>query len=272
MDSSKWIFVETTIQIEKIVEESNRRREILNNLKGRKLVTSAYVLMQFKSTLISDCIALYTIAKDVKDMGDFHVRFSKIKPHEPRVIRRCEEIFGKLTRDGMVDDIEKLRERLKNYIEFVLLDGFMEGIKEICDSTKCQLAKEEPIWKDGGYQLNTKCTKELKQCILPEFVNENQELFSKITDVINYRLDDFNLRKEKKDKLKEASIICKKILENTEESRGNNCRNHLSDFIIAIETPDDAEIYTTDNDFNPICLATGKKIFRENQSYEIEEN
>ena len=58
------LFLDTTIQIEKVLGRKDRKIEIHNNLKERYVITSRYVLMEYIRTIVKDFYYIYNVLKE----------------------------------------------------------------------------------------------------------------------------------------------------------------------------------------------------------------
>jgi predicted ABC-type ATPase len=58
------LFLDTTIQIEKVLAGKERKREIQKNLKKGYVITSRYVLMEYIRTVVKDFYYIHTVLKE----------------------------------------------------------------------------------------------------------------------------------------------------------------------------------------------------------------
>ena len=244
MQSNK-VFLETTIQIERIF--GRNRNKILNFLKDKELITSSYVLMEFKRTILKDCITLYTYLKEEGSLSKTFERLSRLRNYEHRIASRMLRILAILSENGKIE-YEMLIERLEDLIEEELLEYFFRDIKELLDETGCRLAKEEVKKQSNGYVLDTSCRKTVKNCRAKEFVINNKEQFVKLLKELN-EVDEFG----------SVCRVIKDVLDEPDKIFGINCNKKLGDCIISIETPDDSIIFTNDHHYEPVCNALNKK-------------
>lgn len=64
MNDKPHVFLDTTIQIERLTATRARRAQLTAQLAGKEVVTSTYVLGEFLRTLVKDCITLYTLVAE----------------------------------------------------------------------------------------------------------------------------------------------------------------------------------------------------------------
>lgn len=119
------------------------------------------------------------------------------------------------------------------------------------DESKCELARENVVEMGGDFTINLRCNKKLCQCNLPIFLSEHLTEIKEINKM---------LRTE--EEFKSLCSNLEKITGDLESAKGEKMCWTLSDLIICLESPKDAEIYTTDvKHFEPICRILDKKLF-----------
>ncbi|MBC8521566.1 MAG: hypothetical protein H8D26_06215 [Methanomicrobia archaeon] len=241
--STDKLFLETTIQIERIF--GRKSEDIFEFLRDKEVLTSNYVLMEFKKTIIKDCTALYTYLKEEKSLSNTFKRLARLRSHEHRIASRIFLILSELTKDTKED--EKILEKLEDLIESELLEYFFYMVNVI-DETKCGLANEE-VHKNETYSLNLRCRRNEKNCEIEEFVARNKEEFKKL-------LNDLQAHKE----FERSCRVIEEILKDCEKARGKTNCWKLSDFIISIEAPKNYKIFTTDHHYEQICNSLDKDI------------
>ena len=238
------LFLETTIQIERIF--GRKKEEIVKFLSDKEVLSSNYVLMEFKRTMLKDCIALYSFLKEEKDLGDTLMRLSELRVYEHRTAVRISKILSKLSENNTLD-YEKVLNKLEDLIESELLEEFFYRVKVI-DETKCGLANEE-VKKNETYYLNLRCRRDEKKCEIEEFVARNRGKFRKL-------LNELQTYKEFED----VCSVIKEILEDCEKARGKKNCWKLGDCIISIEAPKSSRIFTTDHHYEKICNALDRGV------------
>ncbi|ODM27098.1 hypothetical protein A7W90_13235 [Clostridium sp. Bc-iso-3] len=234
------LFMETTVQADKFLGKRQVKNNIRNLCKGKKLISSTYVLGEFKSNFLKDATSLYNLVKDSFDIGEAIIRFSEV--YSKRISSRMGKLFGNLVREYGLENKEELLDTLEFYIEDLLIKRFKEDIDKILiDTTKCARCLAKPQKEDGVWRVNVSCTKKPKpNCNVKEFlVNDNIDSLKKITQL--------------PDHMKSVEEVICRIIKNEDLPYGNNCRT-LGDTIIAIEAPKESIIFTTNKkDFEPIC-------------------
>ena len=239
------LFMETTVQADKFLGERERKNNIRNMCKNKKLVSSTYVLGEFKSNFLKDATSLYILVKDSADIGEAIIRFSEV--YSKRISSRMGKLFGNLIKDCGIDNKEELLDTLEFYIEDLLVKRFKEDIDKILiDNTKCVRSLAKPYKEDGVWRINVSCTKKPNpKCNVKEFlINDNIDSLKKLTQL--------------PEQMKNVEDIIYQIVNNKDLPYGNNCRT-LGDTIIALEAPKDSIIFSTNKkDFEPICEKIGR--------------
>lgn len=259
--SSTTIFLDNTIQIERIFIPS-RRVIIQKHLtaENTSVISSTYLLMEYRRTVVADFIAVYNLVKSHEKLGEAlahlssgRARFSKRKIERRQKIlgmamTDCEDADEYLTRLGVLRILEV-------YIEGGLERRFMENITTLTNATDCDLAKY-PLTQDadGYYQLTTTCNRNRVCCQLPAFLEQNVHNLQKIEQFIKQH--ETTLYTETLEKLA-------RITTDFSLSQGQRTCWKLGDIIIALEADEDALVYTTDKDFEIILSALGKKLYQE---------
>ncbi len=259
--SSTKIFLDNTIQIERIIVPS--RRAIIQphlTAEGTSVISSTYLLMEYRRTVVADFIAVHNLVKSYKQLGaavahlsSGRARFSKRMIERRQMILGmamvdCEDADESLTRVGVLRILEL-------YLEGGLERRFMENITTLTNVTDCDLAKYPLIQRaDGYYELTTTCNKKRVRCQLPAFLQQNAHSLQRIEQFI------------KQHAAGEYQELLEKLAQVTtdfSQARGQRTCWKLGDIIIALEAPPDALIYTTDKDFKTICTALGRKLYQE---------
>lgn len=242
--SADKLFLETPIQIGKIF--GRRSKDIFDFLRDKEALTSNYVLMEFKRTILKDCILLYSFLKEEKRLEDTFRRISELRDFEHRTASRISLILSKLSENNTLE-YEKVLNKVEDLIESELLEYFFYRVNVI-DETKCGLANED-VHKNETYSLNLRCRREEKKCEIEDFVGKNKDNFRKL-------LNDLRDHKEFESPCK----VIKEILEDCGKARGKKNCWKLGDCIISLEAPKSSRIFTTDHHYKQICNSLEKDI------------
>lgn len=245
------IFLDTTIQIERLTATRTRQMAIAKVLNGKHIVTSSYVLGEYLRTLVNDAVQLFELINATESTYDVETQIANLM--NKRSARRCLLLWTMYHRSGIYDH-SMMRKKLDNDIEYGLVNRFMLGIDEFLDTTCCGLAKERPMLGEETYQLRTQCTRRVKECELVALLQKYKPKIQLLADGLKNHSDRSLVR---------ISKLCTLILEDPDVARGRNCTWYLGDLVIALEAPKDTAIYTSNlRHFEPICELLGKKIYR----------
>jgi len=243
MSASLRVFLDTTIQIERVTATRARQAEIARALTGAQVITSTYVLGEYLRTLVQDALVLYNLVRKAGQLYDVETQIAHLL--NKRSASRCLLLWASLHRAGVYEPAKLLR-TLRVYIEYGLVNRFMVGVNELLDITACGLAQERPVRLREAYRLRAQCTRRVKECDLAERLAGYRPQVRALADGLQDHPD--------------AALA--RILEDPHVARGRNCTWYLGDLVIALELPSDAALYTTNRrHFEPLCTLLGKQIF-----------
>ncbi len=250
MSTGQRIFLDTTIQIERVTATRARQIEIEHALAGVQVLTSTYVLGEYLRTLVQDALVLYNLVNTTEHLYDVETRMANLL--NKRSASRCLLLWASLHRSGIYERAKLLR-TLRVYIDYGLANRFMAGIDELLNTTACGLAQEQPVPYGATYQLRTQCTRRVVECELAERLAEQPALIHILAD---------GLQDHAEAALARMAHLCTQILADPQVARGRNCTWYLGDLVIALEMPADALLYTTNHrHFAPICDLLGKQLY-----------
>ena len=259
------LFLETTIQIERVAGSRARQAALRRELATYRLVTSTYVLGEYLRTLVTDAIRLHRLVAEHSYLDDVMTTIGQ-HPNK-REASRMSLIWGAIMRLGWArkgqdaDARVDLLDRLSRYIEFSLLSRFMAGIDELTDVTGCGLARERPaIWQaepqgadsEELYRMRSQCVRLVQECDLAERVVEWQPELKALAAGLSEESDPALVR---------MGELANRILDDPTVARGRNCTWYLADLVIALELPAGIPLYTTNRrHFAPILSILGKPL------------
>lgn len=258
------LFLDTTIQIDRIVSPLQRRTQLQALLTDYRLVTSTYVLGEFLRTLVKDAIQLHHRIEQYTHLDEV-ITYLGQHPNK-REAGRMMLILGTLLRAERTTQATafasqmrlQLQERLARYIKFALVDRFLSGIDEMLDSTQCGLARERPTLApttNGNgqfFRFRSQCTRYVRECDLAERMEAWRPELAMLADGLAHESDPVLLR---------MGQLAQQISENPVVTRGRNCTWYLGDLVIALELPADVPLYTTNvRHFAPILAVLGKRL------------
>lgn len=249
--SNQTLFLDTTIQADKCLSHKKKRETIVNSICNKTLMSSTWVLGEFKSTFLDDAVTLHNLLFTSPTISEALLRSEK---YRDRIHKRMIKLFGNLCKD---DEFGKngILDRLDILIEYMLEVMFFEGISQpLVNKTNCYKANAKATRVGDTWSFAIRCRKrDKKQCRIDEFMEYNKEnlkLFVESTDIL-----------ESKDiEIKKYKTTITKILSG-DSPKGNNCKS-LGDVIIALECPKRCSIFTTNiKHFELICPIFKKKIY-----------
>lgn len=244
--SKPTIFLDTTIQIDRVGGSTKRQVQLEKELANYRLITSTYVLGEYLRTIVKDAIYLYGLVDKYTYLDEVITDLGR-HPNK-RESSRMMMILGGLLRSSRIitpsfqlQTRSDFQERLSRYIEIGLLKHFMLGISEIVDTTQCGLAGERPqlvsLPNDGllSYQLRSQCVRRVRECDLAEQMQGWRPELTALAEGLTQESDPVLLR---------MGQLARQILENPVVARGRNCTWYLGDLVIALELPADVPLYT----------------------------
>jgi len=259
------IFLETSIQIERILGSFKRREQIRENLVDATVFTSSYVFMEFRRAVLQAVAHVLTLVRQIQYDGENVIDLSELMRMVAmgrsirfsvrtiqRVILVLSYIFSAFPTSFVESDT--LIDYLELQLNWRLKELFFEGVSEYIIHTDCDLVRPNiPI---GDYVQNRlSCNAKNATCTLVAFLSQYQDKLRAMEQVLTAASDDeINPR---------TLTALKRINSNVTKALGERTCWSLGDVIIALETPDDVYIYTTDRHFDLICSVLGKQRFIE---------
>jgi hypothetical protein len=272
VSGEKTLFLETTIQIERVAARRARQTSLRRELASYRLVTSTYVLGEYLRTLVKDTVRLHRLIAEHTHLDDVMTAIGQ-HPNK-REASRMLLIGGIVLRssdDWKTRDTDlraTLLERLARYAEFALLNHFLGGVDELLNITACGLARERPaVWQTGPqgakgedlYRIRSQCVRQVQECDLAERMTEWRPELKALAEGLSRQDDPALIR---------MGELAYQVLDDPTLARGRNCTWYLADLIIALELPPGVPLYTTNRrHFEPILAILGKSLHNPSQSY-----
>lgn len=230
-EADEVLFLETTIQAERATQHPVVREELEQFLSGYRLVTSTYVLGEFKSTFLLDATVLYNLLVSSADIGIARRRFER---YQDRKHKRLERLFTLVTEDGDMRK-EAILPKVERLITDELMRSFQQKITDVSDITGCARAKAIPERRDVAYHLDVSCRQDPKpSCAVSAYFAAHPEMLKIVLQSLSGGDHETQRRRE----------AIEAVLSGTKEPHGNVCRS-ISDAIIATEVPYGATLATT---------------------------
>ena len=254
------IFLETTIQIERVLGNRKRQTDLHAELSGYRLITSHYVLGEYLRTVIKDAIQLHEILLKYTHFDDVMTAIGQ--HHNKREASRMMLLLGALLRTGISTEAvtyepDVMVDRISRMMRAALVKRFHAGIDELIDDVECGLARERPSAIPNTlpltYQLRSQCIRTVRECMLAEKMETWQPQLALLAE---------GLSDSKDAALTRMGQLARRIIEDPVLARGRNCTWYLGDMVIALELPANVPLYTTNRrHFEPILSILGKQLY-----------
>lgn len=265
MQPNSRLFLETTIQIDRFSADPKKKQDIDNIIHSfNQIFSSTYVKMEFRRRFIQDLVYLYDVAlTDAETLDDVFLRIKKLNSeYNKRKINGMITAFYMFLSDKKEKKIsgilgKVLLEEAISYFRQIILDAwedFNTGIDAILNETDCYHGKTGPVLMGEKFDNRiSKCKKAEIKCKIVEFFVQNKENFRKIYEKLSSMENLDDEQRKTKDILEKAL----KYPQNMADKQ--NCYG-CGDAIIAVESPKDAVLLTTNTKhFEPICSEIGKQ-------------
>ena len=256
------IFLETSIQIQRLLHTSERKAYIRRQLTGKFLCTSMYGFMEFRRGILQ----IYAYMKSLLDelvfaghseisLSDFIILLSQARgiSRSPRAIQRTMLVLA-----DIVNQFESGVASIPSLLDYLILQPgllerkFFQDIDEVINATDCDLVKPTtPLGDLLSSRLS--CNAATAQCKLVTFLSDKRKELQQIRNAME--------RLSPLEQDTRAYNALARIQPDLTLALGERTCWALGDIIIALSVPDDALVYTADGHFRKICSAIGKKIF-----------
>jgi hypothetical protein len=275
------VFLETTIQLERFLENPERRATIRANLIDKELCTSSYVRMEFQRTLLKDLFYVRSVvASDCKSDDDSKVFLSELMrnlahfgpEHSGRSVVRSLLVVA-----CVLECLEKLppirpvtKAWLLDYLDlqidahredFLEIDLIQEGggicVAAESNSTHCVLV-DFPL----GDRRSCHCRQEEAHCRLHAFLARNADTLERVRQAFEQAATGAHSASGRKTAEALGRVFDRQPVDWNTAKGQQNCWP-VGDTIIALEAPEDAEIYTTDRHYDVICPVVGRLLYQE---------
>jgi hypothetical protein len=249
------IFIETTIQIQRLLHDPVTASTIQSTLQRHQPITSTYVWMEVQRTLGQDYQYLIDLLlhKQPTSLSEWLNQLGAgANLYSVRRLKRMLQILSCLVDDfksNALDPIdtayrlERKRTRMLHY-------DFFDTMTDVVNSTMCDLIQPDYAIPTGG---RMSCRRETARCALPALLKNNAPLLHQLptNPAVLAALESKTRRA-----LAEVNI-------DAELAKGEqNCWS-MGDLIIVLECPPDAALWTTNvRHFAPLCQAFGRQLFQ----------
>ena len=246
------VFVETSIQVARLLGTQNQRTSIEQTLQQSQFnfVTSHYVYMEYQRTVISDFAHVHQSFQRAKTMGEaMQLIFSGSRSFRPRSLVRCGQIASLIYGEQEVVSLREATALLDLYLKRLLSRIFWHYLQPIEDRIHCDLNQSgTQQLPDQTFRVADRCRKEMAGCALPEFLAKNQSRLQFLAAFLSE-----NPRSIKDQTRVEQTLVA--VLRDSANALGQVACWPLGDIIIALQVPMDALLWTQDHDFATLCSA-----------------
>ena len=262
------IFVETTIHIERLFSDAARQAQIEGNLEDAVFSTSSYVYMEFRRTMLQAMSYVLSMVLKMRQEGQKDINLVSLLRRlsagtaihfSVRTFQRVMLIYSYLLDhfSTLIVPTVILIDYLEYNLNITIPERFFESIDEYINYTNCDLVRHGvPV---GDYlHRRLSCNARRANCTLVSFLQQHQAELQKL---------ELALAAAAPEKVNPRTLAAlKKINVDILKALGQRTCWHLGDVIIALEAPDDAFLYTTDEHFGLICSVLGKQLFLESEA------
>jgi len=265
MEQNKKLFLETTVQIDRFSADPEKNKKIDKTISQfNQILSSTYVKMEFRRRFVQDLVYLYNEALlGAETFADVLLRIEKLhSDYHKRKIQGIIASFIRFFSDIKEEEVsgplgKVILEKAVSYFRQTISawwDDFENKVDIILNETDCYHAKTGPVLREGKFDNRmAKCKGTDIKCKIIEFLIQNEETFRKIHE----RLSQMDCLDDEQQKIKNILEKAMKHPQNMADRR--NCWN-CGDAIIAVESPEDAVLFTTNiKHFEPICSEIGKE-------------
>lgn len=128
-------FLDTSTQIARHFEQKGIRTAIEKELAGRGLHCSAYVLQEYKRTLVNSCVALHNLLLNSKDLNEALERSEYFQQNQVSLVALSERVRRRI---GLIARLpEAIWRRPRNIAETFLTFG-VDRLEESVLRKNCQ--------------------------------------------------------------------------------------------------------------------------------------
>lgn len=249
------IFLETTIQVRRLLYDGEERRQIDQLLSEHQALTSTYVWMEVQRTIGQDYQYLIdlvlakqptTFAQLLQLVGEGESLFSL------RRLKRLLHILTRLLNELKTTTLNPIAVAylLKEQQQWLLHHEFFAGIRQVLDPTLCDLVRPTFKVAAGG---RMSCRRVTAQCALPALLKQHE------TSIHQLQVET-GLRSALEAKTQRALTA---IQTDFTLAKGEQTCWPLGDLIIVLECPPDAALWTTNvRHFAPLCQVFGRRLFQ----------
>jgi hypothetical protein len=262
-NSPRRLFLETTVQVERVLGDATRRRELAAWLGDVPLVTSSFVWMEFSRTVLQAVAYVRHIIGILRQEGRSTISFSdlarrlsetKTLHFMPRAQQRMWRVYALLMEEFQTTHVDSLLllAAVERMMEWELPRRFYEGVEEVILRPDCDLVKPDAAF--GDYvRRRMSCNATTARCDLVALLSAHRD------DLRNLE----NAMQNAPPEIVDPSLLAAlgRVMDEPSRALGERTCWLLGDVIIALTVPDDASVCTTDRLFGLLCQTLGRPLF-----------
>ena len=265
MKQNRKLFLETSIQIDRFSADPEKKDKIDKIISQfTQILGSTYVKMEFRRRFIQDLVYLYNEALlGAETFADVYARIDRLQSDfHKRKIKGIIASFYRFFLDTKEEEVSGplgkviLEKAVPYFRQFIpaAWEDFEYKVDVLLNETDCYHAKTGPVLRGKKFDNKmTKCKRTDIKCKIVEFLILNRDTFRKIYEKLT-QMDGLDDEQQKIKNILEKAL---KYPQNMADRQ--NCWN-CGDAIIAVESPTDAVLLTTNiKHFEPICSEIGKE-------------
>jgi hypothetical protein len=245
-------YLDTTVQIERRCGPDATRQALKEMLTGGEHATSSQVRREWNSIMLGACTRLLNELPQASSADDLEARMNKGFQREPAHNWMITRLL--VQRDP---DLRAAEMRARQFLRTHSDAFFEEGVAVVRDGTECQVARrpatQNPITEEWSH--NKMCKKTEGICSQHAFLMNNLDRAKAAATAL-----EGSSRQNDRKMGKDANKILAKMP--TIDSKGRSCWGSGGlggDISIALECGEDEVLLTTDQSFDSICPAIGRK-------------
>lgn len=246
------VFIETSIQIARILTEKHTREGIEKAVSQPDIefVTNHYVFMEYQRSLIADFAYVHWAFQQAQTPGAaLRLVFGGSRSYRARSLMRCGQIASLAYGEREVIQLSDATALLELYLQLLLKRTFWRHVTALPDFIHCDLialgTNRQP---DNHYIVADSCRKETAACHLPDFLTEQR---SRINLIADYLARHTNAIKDQS----RVERLLASIQADPRNALGQTTCWPLGDIIILLQVPSDCAVWTLDPDFAPLAKA-----------------
>ena len=259
------LYLETSIQLDRLLGSVEVQNEIISRISGHTLITSTYVLMEFRRTILKDLTFIVAVLNeyDVRDnsiscLNDVSEKykipsapFTEIsKDRALSAINMVLEEFydyAYMSVGEMKDNLRWWIEELEKEFHYIRDSDGSEHVLILLDPTNCDLAA-------GPFGMNPRkmmCIASLATCDLPSFLVSNTAMFTTLErEIRERRLTQMQRYLNERERHKD----------NTDRAKGQESCWILAEAIKSVEVAEDSQLYSSDDLMRQIAAILGRRL------------